>query len=47
MAADSEDQDLQDVMAEEKSRGVRRRTLDTSEQKKKRTAAKRRRHSHA
>jgi hypothetical protein len=31
---DSDDRDLQDVMAEEKSRGTRRRTVDTAERKK-------------
>jgi hypothetical protein len=34
MPADSEDQDLNDVMAEEKSRGTRRRAIDTAERKK-------------
>jgi hypothetical protein len=35
MPADSDDQDLRDVMAEEKSRGTRRRVLDTAEKRKK------------
>jgi hypothetical protein len=34
MPAESEDQDLQDVIAEEKSRGTRRRPVDTAEKKK-------------
>ena len=31
MSDDSEDQDLRDVVAEEKSRGVKRRKVDTKE----------------
>ncbi len=34
MAADSEEQDIDDVIAEEKSRGSRRRAIDTAEPKK-------------
>ncbi len=34
MAADSEEQDIDDVIAEEKSRGSRRRAIDTAERKK-------------
>ena len=36
MPADPEDQDLRDVMEEEKSRGAKRRPIDTLESKKKR-----------
>jgi hypothetical protein len=34
MVTDSEDQNLQDVIKEEKSRGTRRRAVDTAERKK-------------
>jgi hypothetical protein len=36
MPMDPEDQDLSDVMEEEKSRGTKRRPIDTLERKKKR-----------
>jgi hypothetical protein len=34
MPSDSKEQDLQDVMAEEKSRGTRRRAVDTAARKR-------------
>ena len=34
MPAESEDQDLRDVMAQEKSRGTRRRRIDPEEQRR-------------